>query len=1113
VSHLDVLKEVEERGLSITAVDGDLRLQGPRERIDPDLVNRIRQAKPQLLAHLEAPPTHGDGIGLTPLQRAYLLGRGSTVEMGNVASHVYHEIEGVWDVERLETALQSVVDRCPMLRTSFTADGRQHLHRPQVAVRIVREDLRGLPPDEVDEWLRRARQQRSHRVLPAERAPLLAVEVSLISGERMILHVSHDGLVIDGISMLLFFRRWWEAYQNGSGDGESEPPEELSFTTYLEALEKSRSGPAAERSRRYWLDRLDDLTQHPDLPLATSPAAISRPRFSQRLVKLDAARWTALKAHGTRAGVTPTCLVLAAYAETLGYWGGNDRFTVTTTVANRPPIHPRIMQAIGNFSDTMLVEVATDQHRPFRERVRTLQERLRQDIDHRHFSGANVLRELARRGDRSGLRVPYTFNSTIGFSEVDGSALELFGPEIYSVSQTPQVWLNVFVMEQRGGLVVQLDGVDELYPDGLLDALVEGLQRMLESLQEEAAWSQTTFDLLPAAQRTRRQAVNATGRAVPDLLLPMGFVEHAEHAPQALAVLTTQGVLSYGALHRHANRAARWLRERGIGRDDLVGLVMNRGPEQIIGILATVMAGAAYLPIDATLPTERKRYFLRDGQVRCVLTNRPGDAALAGGPYHVRALDATAQPGSVVALPTLAGANPDDLAYVLYTSGSTGAPKGAMVTHRSVVNVVSDCNSRFGIAPQDRFFAISAFHFDLSVYDVFGALTAGAALVMPDPERAADPAHWLERCAQAGVTVWNSVPAIVDLLREQAAAAGDTGSAGLATLRLVMMSGDRIPPKLPSRLRALRPDLQLMSLGGPTETTIWNILHPIGPHEDGSRSISYGRPNANNRAYILDRHGRDTPDWVSGEICAAGVGLARGYWADPARTGERFFDDPRRGERLYRTGDLGRYLPDGDIDILGRSDFQIKVNGYRVEAGEVETHLIAIEVIKQAVVVRQTGERGDRLVAHLVAAGDERPSEVAVRGRLREQLPEFMVPAVLVWHEALPLTANGKVDRGALVAAPPPAPAAGMPQDTAASATEVERGLAQVWASVLRRAGVGMNEDFYDLGGDSLAGARILTEVRKRFQVAIPLDDFYGLRTVRLMAARVAEGRIVDGET
>lgn len=1099
-----ILSDIAARGLSITAAGADLRLQGPRERIDADLVGRIKAVKPELIDYLLREQAEQErSFELTLLQRGYLIGRGEAVEMGNVASHVYHEIEGCWDLDRLAVALRSVVQRHGMLRTRFTDDGRQ-LEQPLAEdFGIERHDLSGLPEPARQEWLAALRERRSHRIFPADQAPMLAAEVSILGPDRMLLHVGHDGLVMDGISMFLFFRQWWDAY-TGSSESVAPAGEEAPFAGYLAALDKARTRAPYERSRAYWLDRLDELAPYPDLALQASPASISRPRFSQHVARLDAAAWTSLKARASASGLTPTGVLLAGYAETLARWGAGSRFTLNSTLANRPPIHPRILSAIGNFSETILLELEIDRRLTFTERAKALQARLRRDLDNRHFSGIEVLRELGKRHGAGRARMPYTFNSTIGYvdAELDGSTLELFGPERYTSSQTPQVWLNGFAFEQHGGLVVQFDSVDGLFPDGMIPAMVAGYQSLLVSLLDEPAWSATTFDLLPSDQRQRRVQANDTAVELAETRLEQAFLAQARRAPDAVAIISSRGSLSYRQLYHRAARAADWLRAHQVGRDELVGLVLTRGPEQVIAIMATMLAGGGYLPIDAGLPAERQRYMLRDGRVRCVLTNVEQPEHPEGIEFYQLAMaesqSADAEPAGY---PPLPGATLDDLAYVLYTSGTTGEPKGVMVSQRSVANVVADCQRRFGIGPADRFFGISAFNFDLSVWDVFGALSAGAAIVLPDHDRSADPAHWLELCGQAGVTVWNSVPAIVALLHDECRTGETDRQPALATLRLVMMSGDRIPPELPSLLRRLKPELEVVSLGGPTETTIWNIVHPIGPDYAGD-TIPYGRPNANNRAYILDADGQDAPDWVAGEIYAAGTGLARGYWADQDRTAARFSYDQRRAERLFATGDLGRYLPDGTIAILGRSDFQIKINGYRIEAGEVETRLVGIEQIKQAAVVKQAGARGDRLVAHLAAAGDHRPDEDTIRARLREYLPDYMLPSAVVWHDSLPLTRNGKLDRSRL--ATELAEPAGGPtgQRPSGPATDTERALVEIWAAVLKCSPDELQPDgnFYAVGGDSLAAARILTGVRKRFGISLTLDRFFELDSVRAMA-------------
>lgn len=1093
MTHLDVIREITALGLSLSASNGDLRLHGPRGRADATLVDRIKACKPALIAYLTAADT---ALPLTELQRAYLAGRDEAFEIGGIASHVYHEIEGVWDVPRLERAMNQVIVRHDALRTRFFADGRQARLEAPCAFGIITHDLRSEPEEVQHQCLQALRGHKSHRTLALEAPPLLAVEVSLLADDRMILHVSHDGLIMDGISMFLFFKEWWSFYQD---DSLSRRPLQGTFEAYVRAVSALAGKPPTQRAREYWLARLDSLPSAPQIPLRLSPSAITRPRFVQRLVRIDAERWGKIKEHGAQAGLSPSAVLIAAYAEVLSVWGGGEQFTLNTTVADRLPVHPDIHDLIGNFSTTLLLAIAMDRSLGFVDRARVLQAQLRRDLEHRRFSGIEVMRELGRRRGPSVARMPFTFNSAIGYvkHDVTGSALELFGSETFSVSQTPQIWLNAFAMEQHGALVVQLDGVDELFPDGVLEAITTAYRRLLGRLSDAAAWQARTFDLLPEEQKAQRQIVNNTAAPVPNLCMQDAFMAHAERDPQALAIRTSTAEMSYGELRARAIAASAWLRANGVERNELVGLVMRRGPEQIVGILAVILAGAAYLPIDATLPSSRIDYMLDDGRVRCVLSNIHS-GALGERPALFLDLTLPLDADAALTLPPHASAGPSDLAYVLYTSGTTGAPKGVMIAQESVVNVISDTNARFGVGPADRFFAISAFGFDLSVYDIFGALSAGAALVLPDHDNANDAAHWLELCGAAGVTIWNSVPALASLLSDEAAA----GCGRLPpSLRLILLSGDRIAPTLVAELRRMRPEATIVSLGGPTETTVWNIVHPISAADEARAIIPYGRPNSNNRYYVLNADGTDTPDWVPGELCAAGLGLARGYWSDPAASAQRFFFDEGRQERLYRTGDVGRYLPDGDIEILGRNDGQLKVNGVRIEPGEIETRLGAIPFIREAAVVRRTGAHGDKLVAFLVRASSPAlpPNpEAHLRDELSDHLPHFMVPTEFIWIDRMPLTPNGKIDRARLVESQPAT------TEAADTQVELEAALTALWCKLLGRNDIGPTESFYALGGDSLTGARLSAAVRKEFGVGIPLDRLRLVDSIRGMAAHIA---------
>lgn len=1074
-----LLEQIADAGLRISRQGENLKLEGLTNAIPPQLVADIRTNKAQLLAWLEESL---DKFPLTPLQQAYYRGRDLVMEGGGVANQVYHEIEGVWDIERLEQALQRVAQEHSALRLRMTGDDAQY--ESSELPRIARRDWQGFSDGEQRQMRARLREEKSHQVLPPQ-ASLLQVEVVILSPESMVLYVNHDGMIVDGISMFLLFRLWHQHYQTPQPQTEY-----LSFRRHIAAREQDKQHAVSERSRDYWLRRLESLPKAP--ALAQNPRSTTgAPRFRQHLVTLDTVRWQQLQQQVKAQQLTPAAVLMAAWSETLYVWGAGEDFTLNVTISERRPIHPRAFSTIGPFSSPMLTEIHLDHRLPFIRRVQRLQSQLHQDIDHRYFSGIDVMRELAKTRGLADALMPYTFNCTLGALEgVNGDALTLLGREVYTLSQTPQVLLDAFLFEQQGQLVIRLDGVESAFPAGFLAAMAEGFQHMLLSLCQPESWARATFDLLPAEQRQRRDQINATEAEIPSGLLGDAFVAQARRNPAAAAICTADRQISYGELLNRAAEAAQWLHGQGVKRNELVGLIATRGPEQIVGILAIVLAGACYLPIDAGLPEARRRYMLQDGGVRVVLTNVDAAALLP-------CFDLRTPAQKTFGLPARdAAATQDDLAYVLYTSGTTGDPKGVMVTHRNVVNLVADCQRRFSVRPEDRFFAISAFNFDLSVWDIFGALAAGAALVIPDADRAADAEHWAALCRMHRVSIWNSVPAIVRMMFDYQPELAES-------LRLIMMSGDRIPPDLPAAMITQRPDIAYWSLGGPTETTIWNICHPISPEDCNGENIPYGRPNANNQCAIRHSQGSECPDWVAGEIYASGVGITQGYWHDEARTLERYPVDELSGQRCFRTGDLGRYLPNGDIDILGRVDLQIKINGYRIEAGEIENALATLPEIGQAAVVAAKNAHGDLLVAHLVANGDK-PTLAELRQRVGHLLPDYMIPAQLLWHDALPLNRNQKIDRKALAQISLAVEASGSAESQQAQ-SDIARALQTLWQEILACETVGVEQDFFSLGGNSLKALRILTSVRKQFGVALPLESVYQFNTVQGMANQIAE--------
>jgi amino acid adenylation domain-containing protein len=444
-------------------------------------------------------------------------------------------------------------------------------------------------------------------------------------------------------------------------------------------------------------------------------------------------------------------------------------------------------------------------------------------------------------------------------------------------------------------------------------------------------------------------------------------------------VISANKTLTYEELYKRSVQIGRQLRDLGASPNKLVAVVMEKGWEQVVAVLGILESGAAYLPIDPDLPKERLWYLLKHGGVEFVLTQPLIDEQTIWPEGIQRLYVDNEFPINADEYSSTPVQKPQDLAYVIYTSGSTGFPKGVMIDHRGAVNTIIDINNRFGIGPKDRVMALSSLSFDLSVYDIFGTLAAGGTIVIPNPSLTRDPSHWAKLIVQEQVTVWNSVPALMEMLVEYTEGRSEhlPGS-----LRLVMLSGDWIPIDLPDRIRSLSENVHINSLGGATEASIWSITYPINAVDSTWKSIPYGKPMMNQKFHVLNDRLDPCPVWARGQLFIGGDGLARGYWRDEEKTNASFIKHYETGERLYRTGDLGRYLPDGNIEFLGREDFQVKVQGNRIELGEIEAALMQFPKVQAAVVTVIGEQHGSKSLVAYVVTDEKQLPKIEERERI-----------------------------------------------------------------------------------------------------------------------------------
>ncbi|WP_232007291.1 non-ribosomal peptide synthetase [Mycobacterium intermedium] len=1031
---------------------------------EPTLRNwqRLFDTAPSLPARDTTLPGAASDIPTTALQRAYWIGRGAEQPLGGVGCQTYFELSGATiDPYRLDTALGALARRHPMLRSMFpdATRGRvmpQNIHAPlQIHDLTAATDAaRRRRLDEVRNRLR------THR-FGIESGDTWRVELTLLP-DGCILHFAFDLIIADLTSIGIFLRELAALYR-----GEDLPALSATVPVPVPAMQLPPSA-AVER-----------LPEGPQLPRSEERETAFRRRQHALCAKVTAGLDDGCRAHG----VTRAAVFLAAYALVLRHWSSTDDFLINVTTFGRPP---GVADVIGDFTKTHLYRAGADELTGFATQARIAQRGLRTALTAPETAELLAAQLKCGTGHSGIAPVVFTYAAdTAVLSQRDADTLGCVG-EVCSM--TPQVIIDNQVGAHGDELVVSWDYRAGCFPPGVVEDMFGTYVRLLEGLAAHD-WSTPPEIDLPPHSRLVRQQRNATTAPRPTGLLYDAFREQARLDPTRVAlrwradefdadaygdpIAGAHAQLSYGALDEYARSVAAALANRH-APGSIIGIQLSKGPAQIVAVLGALMAGCSYLPVGTDQPLDRLARICSGSGMSGLIRSKRLEIGDVDGPalHDIETLIRRA-PGDPVR------ARPGDTAYVIYTSGSTGEPKGVLVSHAAALNTIVDVNRRNKIGSRDTLLALSALDFDLSVYDIFGPLSCGASVVTISEQSRRDAFRWNTLINEYAVSVWNSVPALMDMLL---IAAGERANA-LPSLRTVLLSGDWIPLDMPRRLHHAAPGARLVAMGGATEAAIWSNEFVVTDVAPDWVSIPYGYPLSNQAFRVVDELGRDRPDYVAGELWIGGAGVADGYQNAPDLTDERFVVD-ETGERWYRTGDLGCYWHDGTLQFLGRRDAQVKIGGHRVECGEIE-HVLRDHprVLAATVVPIHANTALGAVVVVRDGAGEGAAAADELRAYLADRLPQYMIPKSWVCRDELPLTANGKVDRrwaAMEVETFARASAGGQPAETGTGLSAVEQLVADVWSEALGTPITRREDNFFAHGGDSLRATQVVAELNRR---------------------------------
>jgi amino acid adenylation domain-containing protein len=1009
-------------------------------------------------------------------------------------------LRGPLHVESLERSLNEIVRRHEVLRAGFPSVGGRPLQLISASLTLSLSvvDLTGFPAAERENEAQRLANEETERPFDLVQGPLLRAALLRVAPEDHVLLLTLHHIVYDAWSTRVLYRELTVLYEAFS-KGRSSPLAELPIQ-YIDFAQWQRDwlqGEMLDQELSYWKKQLDRVSTL-QLPVDRPRPAVQSFRAAYESIVLSRELTEEVKTISLRARASLFMTLLAAFKVLLCRYTGQEDIAVGSPIANRGRIE--FEGLIGLFLNTLVLRTDLSRNPSFIELLARVREVAFDAYAHQDLPFEKLVEELnpERILNLTPLfQVLFVFqNDAVRELKLSGLTASRFTRE----SNATQFDLSLIMAETDQGLVARAQYNADLFEPGTMKRMLRHFRTLLKGIIATPKQPILDLPLLESSERDQLLlAWNDTKRDYPsEKCTHQIFEERVELSPEAVAVVFEEQQLTYRELNNRANQLAHYLRHLGVGPEVLVGICVERSIEMVVGLLGILKAGGAFVPLDPDYPKERLSFMLADTQIAVLLTQDrlrnklPEYGApvlcLDSGQAEI-AQESTETPAQFV--------SPVNLAYVIYTSGSTGRPKGAMNSHRGLCNRLHWMQQAYQLSEVDRVLQKTPFSFDVSVWEFFWPLITGSRLVMARSGGHQDSRYLVELIMQQQITTLHFVPSMLRLFLEE------PEIESCKSLRQVICSGEALSFDLQERFFE-RISVKLHNLYGPTEASI-DVTYWECQKRSTRAIVPIGRPIANTQIYILDKLQNAVPVAVPGELHISGEGLGRGYFNRPELTAEKFVPNPfsgKPGQRLYKTGDLARYLPDGNIEFLGRIDHQVKVRGFRIELGEIETVLTAHPGVRESVAIVREDEPGKkRLVAYVVARNECAPTTSELRGYLKDKLPDYMIPSGFMMLDALPLTPNGKLDSKALPALDQTRPE--LTEGFVAPRNTAEQTIAQIWAQVLEVDSVGVNDNFFDLGGHSLLATQVMSRLREAFQIEIVLRALFENPTVAELTLQI----------